>query len=89
MISQRIEPNKWKQTHNLASPVIGIGIKDELTFVRKGQVEHKGKGQDCHHGQQLQPSCAPGSRVVGGKGEETHEQQEKDLQLLTEIHCDD
>jgi len=41
------------KTYHFASPIFGIGIKDEAVLVRKTEIKYKQKGHDRKDGQPL------------------------------------
>jgi hypothetical protein len=81
-------PNQYNQaTYRLASPVISIRIKEELTFIRKGIIKKKHEDLNEYNRQVHEPLRAAGAFVKTGKRKENEKQQQQNLEFLTDIHC--
>jgi hypothetical protein len=56
-------------TYRLASPIIGIRVKNKTTLAGKGAVKNKGKGDKNNGREPHEPRCVAGAFVVRGKCE--------------------
>jgi hypothetical protein len=70
-------------TYRLASPVIGIRIKDKLTLTGEGQIKQQRKRSNSYDGQPLQPNRTARPFVIRRKGEQDQQEQDEHLDLLT------
>lgn len=69
-LMQYLKHLREKLTYHLASPIVGIGVKEEAGFVGKGNVKDKHKGHNGEDGQPLQPSRATRTLVIRSKRKE-------------------
>jgi hypothetical protein len=53
-----------KPTYHLASPVVGIRIKNKTGIIRECNVEDEEEGNNRQSGQPLEPSCPPRTLVI-------------------------
>ena len=75
-----------KDTYHFASPVIRIWIKHEIRLICKGPVEDEDKGENCQHGEELEPHDTSGSFMIRREGQKCQRDQQNDFNLLTENH---
>lgn len=45
----------WTTTYGLASPIIGIRVKQKGGLIGKGTIKYQGEGQECNNCRPLQP----------------------------------
>eukprot|EP00558_Chaetoceros_sp_UNC1202_P003413 CAMPEP_0197246548 /NCGR_PEP_ID=MMETSP1429-20130617/15583_1 /TAXON_ID=49237 /ORGANISM="Chaetoceros sp., Strain UNC1202" /LENGTH=112 /DNA_ID=CAMNT_0042707233 /DNA_START=263 /DNA_END=598 /DNA_ORIENTATION=- len=71
---------------SLASPIIGIGVKNEIGIICEGNVEEESEYEHYRNGGVLHPSGGSGSFVVTCETDEDEEDDEEYLDLLTGVH---